>query len=221
MNQPPQFTDTSQSNGATLLTYRWLFDDPLSVYDTAVVRNPSYTYPAPGTYNPQLVLTNQAGCRDTATTAITVYGLPAASFNHSLSCVGQPTLFFDHSDPYLAPLYLWGWRVSDSLTALSAPCRETDPSSPLTRQGPITSVLPLQIPTSVPIPFRLLFIPVLRRSLLSPTPRMWIMCRDSCSSPMVPSGQQNTTGILATERYLRLSHPLSPMLKTVLTPSPL
>ncbi|MBK7211848.1 MAG: PKD domain-containing protein [Bacteroidales bacterium] len=115
LNQPAQFTDTSQSNGATLLTYRWLFDDPLSVYDTAVVRNPSYTYPAPGTYNPQLVLTNQAGCRDTATTAITVYGLPAASFNHSLSCVGQPTLFFDHSDPYLAPLYLWGWRVSDSL----------------------------------------------------------------------------------------------------------
>ncbi|MBK7213976.1 MAG: hypothetical protein IPH88_11905 [Bacteroidales bacterium] len=66
---------------------------------------------------------NQAGCRDTATTAITVYGLPAASFNHSLSCVGQPTLFFDHSDPYLARSVYGDGGYRTAWTALSAPCR--------------------------------------------------------------------------------------------------
>ena len=46
-----------------------------------------------------------------------VYGLPDASWNTSLACEGQPTFFFDHSEPYLAPLNLWGWRVSDSTGA--------------------------------------------------------------------------------------------------------
>jgi PKD repeat protein len=88
------------------------------VYDTAVVRNPQWTYPAPGSYTPQLIVTSQAGCRDTASATISVNGLPDASYSHSLACVGQPTYFFDHSEPYLAPLNLWGWRVSDSTNML-------------------------------------------------------------------------------------------------------
>jgi len=113
--RPTLFTDTTLANGATLLTYRWEFGDPQSVNDTAVNRNPSWTYPAPGSYDPRLIVTNQAGCRDTATVAMQVYGLPATTWNSSLACAGQPTFFFDHSEPYLAPLNLWGWRVSDSL----------------------------------------------------------------------------------------------------------
>ncbi|MBK7031274.1 MAG: PKD domain-containing protein [Bacteroidales bacterium] len=113
--QESMFTDTTKANGATLLTYRWEFGDPQSVYDTAVNRNPSWVYPAPGSYDPRLIVTNQSGCRDTATTSLIIHGLPSATFNSSIACVGHPTYFFDHSDPYLAPLNLWGWRVSDSL----------------------------------------------------------------------------------------------------------
>jgi len=79
--QPTQFTDTTQANGATLLTYRWQFADPLSLADTAQVRNPQYTYPAPGSYSPQLIVANQHGCLDTATMAMQVYGLPDAGWN--------------------------------------------------------------------------------------------------------------------------------------------
>jgi PKD repeat protein len=113
--QPSQFTDTTLANGATLLSYRWQFGDPQSVYDTSMLRNPAWTYPAPGSYNPRMIVTNQSGCRDTATVTLTIFGLPSAAFNNSIACIGQPTYFFDHSEPYLAPLNLWGWRVSDSL----------------------------------------------------------------------------------------------------------
>ena len=98
-----------------MLSYRWQFGDPQSVADTADTRNPSWTYPAPGTYTPTMIVTNQSGCRDTATVTLGIYGLPKVSYSSSLACIGQPTYFFDHSDPYLAPLDLWGWKVSDSL----------------------------------------------------------------------------------------------------------
>jgi PKD repeat protein len=113
--QATMFTDTTLANGSTLLNYRWEFGDPLSVSDTAVNRNPSWLYPAPGSYDPRVIVINQSGCTDTATVNTTIYGLPSASYSNSLACVGHPTYFFDASDPYLAPLNLWGWRVSDSL----------------------------------------------------------------------------------------------------------
>ncbi|MGV1006539.1 MAG: PKD domain-containing protein, partial [Candidatus Nanopelagicales bacterium] len=115
--QPTQFTDTTKANGATLLSYRWEFGDPQSLTDTADSRNPLYLYPAPGTYNPRVIVTNQSGCRDTATVTTRINGLPSVDYTHSLACIGQPTYFFDHSEPYLAPLNLWGWRVSDSRDA--------------------------------------------------------------------------------------------------------
>ena len=113
--EPALFADTTLPNGAILLSYRWEFRDPQSLPDTAQLRNPRYTYTAPGAYDPRLIVTNQAGCSDTATMSLTVYGLPQASFNSSIACVGHPTYFFDHSDPAVAPLNLWGWRVSDTL----------------------------------------------------------------------------------------------------------
>jgi PKD repeat protein len=113
--QPSLFTDTTIANGAAMLSYRWQFGDPQSVADTADTRNPSWTYPAPGTYTPMMIVSNQSGCRDTATVTLGIYGLPKVSYSSSLACIGQPTYFFDHSDPYLAPLDLWGWKVSDSL----------------------------------------------------------------------------------------------------------
>ena len=40
-------------------------------------------------------------------------GLPDAGFANSLACAGQKTYFFDGSQPYVAPLAEWGWRVND------------------------------------------------------------------------------------------------------------
>jgi PKD repeat protein len=114
-HQNAEFRDTTLANGSMMLSYRWDFGDPLSIRDTAISHNPTWTYPAPGSYSPRVIVTNQGGCRDTATATLEVYGLPSASFTNSKACIGQPTYFFDHSEQYLAPLNLWGWKVSDSL----------------------------------------------------------------------------------------------------------
>jgi PKD repeat protein len=114
-HQMSMFRDTTVANGSTQLFYRWDFGDPQSVQDTAISHNPTWTYPAPGSYDPKVIVTNQAGCRDTANVTLEVYGLPSAAFTSSMACIGQPTYFFDHSEQYLAPLNLWGWKVSDSL----------------------------------------------------------------------------------------------------------
>jgi len=62
----------------------------------------------------QLIVQNVDGCRDTATNTIRVNGLPTAAFNISLACLAHPTLFFDHSDPYLAPLVYSGWNITNN-----------------------------------------------------------------------------------------------------------
>jgi len=133
--QPMLFSDTTLPNGATLLRYRWDFSDPQTTADTSVVRNPQWTYPAPGSYSPQLVVTNQWGCLDTASAQVTIWGLPYAGFNHSLSCMGHPTYFFDQSDPWLAPLNLWGWRVSDSAGQLLGSMQGSLPQYTFTQLG--------------------------------------------------------------------------------------
>lgn len=56
-----QFTDSS-TNGGETLTYAWDFDNDADVDSTA--QNPTYTYPAAGTYTVKLTVTNSAGSDD-------------------------------------------------------------------------------------------------------------------------------------------------------------
>ena len=114
--QKAVFTDTTSANGALLLRYRWDFGDPNSSKDTSALKNPVYAYPAAGVYKAQLVVSNESGCRDTATNNLNIFALPSAGFSNSVACAGKTTYFFDQTQNALAPVYRWGWRVSDSLT---------------------------------------------------------------------------------------------------------
>jgi PKD repeat protein len=107
-----EFSDTTQTNGATMLYYRWEFGDE-GIADTSNLKNPEYLYSVAGTYTPELIVKNEFGCADTVTSDLTVNGLPDAGFANSLACSGQKTYFFDGSQPYMAPLAEWGWRVND------------------------------------------------------------------------------------------------------------
>jgi PKD repeat protein len=113
------FSDTTHANGATALYFRWEFGDAGGA-DTSNLKNPKYLYAVAGSYTTQQVVTNQYGCADTATSAVMVNGLPDASYAYSLACSGQQTYFFDGSQPYIAPLSAWGWRVSDSLSQIGS-----------------------------------------------------------------------------------------------------
>ncbi|MEI6060589.1 MAG: PKD domain-containing protein, partial [Bacteroidota bacterium] len=108
------FADTTHTNGATAIFYQWEFGDTTGV-DSSQLHNPKYLYTAPGTYTTQLVVRNEFGCADTATSSTIVNGLPKAAYANSLACSGQQTYFFDASQAYIAPVSAWGWRVNDSL----------------------------------------------------------------------------------------------------------
>jgi PKD repeat protein len=106
------FSDTTQANGAIVLYYSWDFGDE-GISDTSDLKNPEYLYAVAGTYTTELRVSNQFGCTDTTRADVTVNGLPDAGYANSLACSGQKTYFFDASQPYIAPLAEWGWRVND------------------------------------------------------------------------------------------------------------
>ena len=111
LGEKAYFNDTTLANGALALTYRWDFGDGSTTSDTSLLKDPLYLYPWPGTFPVQQVVTNQLGCADTTTGEIRVNGLPQAAFDNSMACQGHEVYFFDHSQPYQAPLSRWGWMV--------------------------------------------------------------------------------------------------------------
>lgn len=104
-----EFTNETVNNGVIVSGYQWDFDDPASTEDTSTLRNPSWLFGAPGYYDVRLISSNTLGCSDTVVKTIPVYMLPEANYDYSLSCAGNRTLFFDHSDSAYAPLSSWTW----------------------------------------------------------------------------------------------------------------
>ncbi|MBC7865187.1 MAG: PKD domain-containing protein, partial [Bacteroidia bacterium] len=68
---------TNQSYNS--FTYFWNFGDPTTLADTSHLFQPSYTYPAPGTYTVTLIV-NPNGCSDTTTQIFQVYPLLQPNF---------------------------------------------------------------------------------------------------------------------------------------------
>lgn len=77
-----QFTDSSIINDISA-TYAWNFGDG----GTSALQNPSHFYAAVGLYNPQLIISTNRGCRDTATLALPVkiIASPQANFTNALN----------------------------------------------------------------------------------------------------------------------------------------
>lgn len=108
-----EFTNETINNGVIISGYEWYFDDPVSTADTSTLRNPTWVFGAPGYYDVRLISSNTLGCADTIVNTVAVYMLPEANFDYSLSCSGNRTLFFDHSDSAYAPLSSWTWRFME------------------------------------------------------------------------------------------------------------
>lgn len=113
-----EFTNQTVNNGVIISGYQWNFDDPASANDTSTLRNPFWRFGAPGYYDVELISANTLGCTDTIVKTVPVYMLPEANFDYSLSCTGNRTLFFDHSDSAYAPLSEWTWRFFEGTELL-------------------------------------------------------------------------------------------------------
>ncbi len=87
-NQPMQFRDTTRTRYGIVNKWYWDFGVTTLNSDTSIVQNPTYSYPAPGPFNVQFIVSNSKGCIDTVNKAITVLDKPPLSlpFRDTLIC---------------------------------------------------------------------------------------------------------------------------------------
>ena len=71
-----QFTDTSHvAAPATISAWAWNFGDPVSgANNSSALQNPPHSYTATGTYQVQLIVTSDQGCKDTISQQLMVNG---------------------------------------------------------------------------------------------------------------------------------------------------
>ncbi len=76
LNKPTQFTDQTTTRYGTVNAWRWDFGEGLANNDTSRLQNPSYTYPALGLKNTQLIVRSSKGCVDTISKDLTIIDKP-------------------------------------------------------------------------------------------------------------------------------------------------
>ncbi|HXB12339.1 MAG TPA: PKD domain-containing protein, partial [Bacteroidia bacterium] len=113
----PKFTATTVCVGKTTVftnlsapkpaNSKWYFGDPLN--STSTLANPSFTYPAAGTYTVKLIVSSGAGCIDSITAPVTVNPLPTSGFTADTVCQGIATAFKDTSHGGAA----YSWNFGD------------------------------------------------------------------------------------------------------------
>jgi gliding motility-associated-like protein len=120
------FTDASTVTApATITNYSWDFDDG----NTSTNQNPSNTYLSDGTYNVSLTVTDNNGCQNTSTQAVTVYPNPQNDFDFLINGVSSTTgltggclvdqVNFVNNTTINAPdnIATWAWDFGDGNTS--------------------------------------------------------------------------------------------------------
>jgi gliding motility-associated-like protein len=117
INIPIQFTDSSYAN---IINWQWSFGNG----NTSNLQNPIYTYSISGTYNVQLIVTNNTGCSDTIVKQVNICGgQGGAEYTWLNACVSQSVIFTDQSLVITAdPIISWEWDFDDgNLSSLQNP----------------------------------------------------------------------------------------------------
>jgi gliding motility-associated-like protein len=103
------FNDLSNILTGNIISWQWDFGDLSSTNDTSSLQNPTYTYPASGTYNVTLTLTSDSGCTNVINLNIDVFDIPVANFTPNTACAGANSLFNDISTLGAIGIQTWGW----------------------------------------------------------------------------------------------------------------
>ena len=113
------FTDQSTDVAGTFFAnYYWVFGDGLSA---SVSTNPTaHIYTGPGTFSVTEIVTDNIGCKDTATGIVNAYR-PAASFYAvpTFPCVGSVVNFYNTSSGIVSSFWMFGDGITSTSTATS------------------------------------------------------------------------------------------------------
>lgn len=95
-------------------TYHWDFGVPGTDTDVSTETNPTFTYPAPGTYTLTLVTNKGLECSDEATAIVKVYPGFFPDFTFAGICVNKPTQFTDKTTTNFGVVDSWKWDFGDA-----------------------------------------------------------------------------------------------------------
>jgi MYXO-CTERM domain-containing protein len=106
------FTDQSTDPDGTVATWDWNFGDG----STSQLQNPSHTYTTSGTFQVELVVTDDFGDEDTITQSVTVNAPPKADFDYVAD--GLSVTFEDKSTDPGGLVESWSWTFGDGSTSI-------------------------------------------------------------------------------------------------------
>ena len=106
-----QFTNQSTTTAGTLVSYAWNFGG----LGSSTLQNPSFTFPAAGSYTVSLVATASNGCSDTVANTITVNTPPVAQFTAGTACAGGTIAINNTSSPVAGSI--WAWNFGNGTTS--------------------------------------------------------------------------------------------------------
>ena len=105
------FNDAS-TPAATITNWSWDFNNDGIVDNTQ--QNPSYSYPGPGSYQVELMVEANGGCKDSIVKTVVVNPNPTANFNANNECLGTAVTFNDMSLVATGNIIGWAWDFGDN-----------------------------------------------------------------------------------------------------------
>ncbi|RYY97967.1 MAG: PKD domain-containing protein [Chitinophagaceae bacterium] len=108
---PVAFQDASNPQGRTVATYSWAF----GTAGSSAQQDPSFTFPAPGSYSVKHSVVTDIGCiSDTMTKTVALSQPPTANFGITAPyCAGRPLSFSDSSLGSGGSISKWTWNFGD------------------------------------------------------------------------------------------------------------
>lgn len=116
LNNPTLFTNTTQANGNSGLSYVWDFADG----SLDVNQDPTHTYSTYGLYNVNLSVASSEGCTNDTTIVVEVFPVPLADFSSTAVCYGLPTTF-TVTNSIATSSYSWDFQANGSNDATGNP----------------------------------------------------------------------------------------------------
>lgn len=118
------FTDLTTPTGS-IATWAWDFDNNTTL--DASTQNPTFNYPASGTYTAVLITASSFGCRDTLKKTVTVYGRSVPDFGPTTICFNTPTAFTNstsvtvHANTGAIASYSWSFGAPGGTSSQTNP----------------------------------------------------------------------------------------------------
>ena len=106
------FTDLSTSGG-NLTNWVWDFGDGAS----STLQNPVHLYAASGSFNANLIVTDEFSCTSTHTEAVIVHPLPEPEFSYNSVTCSNDTIYFTDESTATSTIVSWFWDFGDGATS--------------------------------------------------------------------------------------------------------